>query len=115
MELIRRVAQEDHQARLNSSLWNASRDSGHSIGEKSGQNFGMATVTIDNRGLQPPEPMVRILSGLEGMSDGDEMVALMDREPIMLYPQLERRGWAWNIEESHGDGCYRLTIRRAEG
>lgn len=75
----------------------------------------MATVTIDNRGLQPPEPMVRILSGLDGMGDSDEMVALMDREPIMLYPQLERRGWSWNIEESQGDGCYRLTIRRAEG
>lgn len=76
----------------------------------------MANVTIDNRGLQPPEPMVRILSGLEELNDGDELVALMDREPIMLYPQLERRGWAWDFSGSEGgaDG-FRLTIRRASG
>ncbi|MCZ2110211.1 MAG: DUF2249 domain-containing protein [Dehalococcoidia bacterium] len=74
----------------------------------------MATVTIDNRGLQPPEPMVRILSGLDGLTDGDELVALMDREPIMLYPQLERRGWTWDFE-TNGDDGYRLSIRRATG
>ena len=31
----------------------------------------MATIEIDNRGLAPPEPMVRILAGLKELSAGD--------------------------------------------
>jgi uncharacterized protein (DUF2249 family) len=72
----------------------------------------MATRTIDNRGLQPPEPMVRILSELGSLDAGEELVALMDREPMLLYPELERRGFSWSFDE-HGDG-YRLVIRLAQ-
>ena len=72
----------------------------------------MATTTeIDNRGLGPPEPMVRILSGLQQLEDGGQLVALMDREPLLLYPELERRGWEWSFEEL--DDHYRLTIWKA--
>ena len=72
----------------------------------------MATQRIDNRGLQPPEPMVRILSRLQELPEGDELEALMDREPRLLYPELERRGFAWEFE--NGDGGYVLTVRRAD-
>jgi uncharacterized protein (DUF2249 family) len=71
----------------------------------------MATIQIDNRGLQPPEPMVRILAALGSLDTGDELVALMDREPHLLYPELERRGFTW--EFSDGDGAYVLTVRKA--
>ncbi len=70
----------------------------------------MATIEIDNRGLAPPEPMVRILAGLKELSAGDELVALMDREPRMLFPELERRGFAWEFAPE-GDGGV-LTVRR---
>jgi uncharacterized protein (DUF2249 family) len=70
----------------------------------------MANVRIDNRGLAPPEPMVRILSGLEELRDGDELVALMDREPHMLLAELDRRGVAWEFA-ADGDGGV-LTVRR---
>ena len=70
----------------------------------------MATVVIDNRGLHPPEPMVRILGALAKLVDGDDLVALMDREPLLLYPELERRGFEWTFDES-ATGA-RLTIRR---
>ncbi len=71
----------------------------------------MGTIQIDNRGLQPPEPMVRILAALGEVGADDEVAALMDREPLLLYPELERRGFNWEFEES-GDH-YVLTIRRA--
>ncbi len=64
---------------------------------------------IDNRGLQPPEPMVRILSSLGELEEGQELVALMDREPMLLYPELERRGYVWQFESA--DDGYRLTVR----
>lgn len=70
----------------------------------------MATIQIDNRGLQPPEPMVRILAALGGLAADDEVVALMDREPHLLYPELERRGFTWDF--GGHDDAYVLTIRR---
>ncbi len=70
----------------------------------------MAPLTIDNRGLPPPEPMVRILDGLGALEDGQDLVALMDREPYLLYPELERRGFSWELAEDGDD--YALTIRR---
>lgn len=72
----------------------------------------MAVIEIDNRGLQPPDPMVRILEALEKLPAGDQVLALMDREPMMLYPELERRGFTWTFEEGDVDG-HRLTIERA--
>ncbi|MCC6419908.1 MAG: DUF2249 domain-containing protein [Gemmataceae bacterium] len=71
----------------------------------------MATIAVDNRGLQPPEPMVRILGALSSLADGDEVEALMDREPVMLYPELERRGFAWEFEP--GADHHLLRIRKA--
>ena len=70
----------------------------------------MVTIQLDNRGLQPPEPMVRILAALGELGAGDEVVALMDREPMLLYRELERRGFTW--EFGGGDDGYVLTVRR---
>lgn len=57
----------------------------------------MTNVHLDSRGLPPPEPMVRILAALAEMSEQDQLVVLMDREPLMLYPELERRGFGWRF------------------
>lgn len=71
----------------------------------------MTQVEVDNRGLEPPEPMVRILSALKTMEPDGELVALMDREPLLLYPELERRGYTWDFQE--GSGHYVLRVRVA--
>jgi uncharacterized protein (DUF2249 family) len=55
--------------------------------------------------------MVRILAALGTLEDGTELAVLMDREPFMLYPELERRGFEWDFTEQDED--YLLTIRRA--
>ncbi len=67
-------------------------------------------IEIDNRGLEAPEPMVRILGALAGLRPGDSIVALMDHEPLLLYPELERRGCSWQLEESE-DG-FVITVQR---
>jgi TusA-related sulfurtransferase len=70
----------------------------------------MRTFELDNRGLEPPEPMVRILDAVKDLEDGDQVVALMDREPFLLYPELTRRGLEWDLEQD--DENFVLTIRR---
>lgn len=71
-------------------------------------------MQIDNRGLGPPEPMVRILGTLQELDTGSQLIALMDREPLLLYPELERRGWEWSCEEE--GNYFRLTMWKvAEG
>ncbi len=66
---------------------------------------------LDNRGLQPPEPMTRILDGLERLASGEVLEAGNDREPMLLYPELEARGAAIRVAKQ-ADGGVRLLIRR---
>jgi len=54
-------------------------------------------VHIDVRGLQPPEPMVAILRMLDFGEAGSVVIAHLDREPIFLYPELDDRGWSYEI------------------
>lgn len=70
----------------------------------------MTRHVLDNRGLIPPEPMVRILAAIAKLDAEDELCALMDREPFPLYSELTRRGFTWEFTEE--DGEQRLIIRR---
>ena len=67
------------------------------------------TAQLDNRGLMPPEPMVHILEKLEQMGPGEVLEAFNDREPLFLYPELQKRGHAFKTEQL--SGYYRLLIR----
>jgi len=49
---------------------------------------------IDVRGLSPPQPLVAIVQLLESIDDARAVVAYLDRDPLMLYPELAERGWA---------------------
>ena len=75
-----------------------------------GAGWPEPTQSLDNRGLQPPEPMVRILSALEQLAAGEVIEAWNDREPLLLYPELEARGAA--IQVSREASGVRLLIRR---
>jgi uncharacterized protein (DUF2249 family) len=67
--------------------------------------------TIDVRGLEPPEPMVRILEAVEGLRAGDAIEVLHERRPMFLYPQLDERGFSHETDESE-PGVVRIVIRR---
>src|SRR5690606_16520678 len=50
---------------------------------------------MDNRELEPPEPMVRTLEGVEALAPGQTIVVLLPREPVFLFEELQARGHAW--------------------
>lgn len=50
---------------------------------------------LDVGGLEPPEPMVRILEALDTLSDSESLRVLIDREPVPLYRILLRNGYQY--------------------
>lgn len=68
-------------------------------------------VELDLADLPPPEPMVRILSEVEKLQPGDVIFALLSREPLLLFPELAKRGhqWVGNFDET--GATYRIMIR----
>ncbi|MCF8476036.1 MAG: DUF2249 domain-containing protein [Pseudolabrys sp.] len=66
---------------------------------------------LDNRDLDPPEPMVRILAATEEMAPGDVLSALLCREPVFLFPELAKRGHRWR-GAFEGDGeTYKVLVQ----
>ena len=43
---------------------------------------------IDVRGLSPPQPLVEILRLVQSAGEGEAVIAHLDRDPQMLYPEL---------------------------
>jgi hypothetical protein len=67
---------------------------------------------IDVRGLPPPEPLVAILSLVQGSGSDATVIVHHDRDPRLLYGELALLGWvAQRIEAPPGEVCLRL--RRA--
>ena len=69
-------------------------------------------MNLDVNGLEPPEPMVRILEAVTALGPEDRLVVEHFREPVPLYAHLEAAGFAHEIVKL-GESRYRLTIRRA--
>jgi hypothetical protein len=65
---------------------------------------------LDLRDLDPPEPMVKALEGVESLRAGRTMAALLPREPVFLFEELDARGHAWRGAFLAQDG-YRIVIR----
>ncbi len=51
-------------------------------------------VELDVRGLEPPQPMIRVLETLTELGDGAQLLVRHHREPVLLYDKLELRGYA---------------------
>jgi uncharacterized protein (DUF2249 family) len=68
-------------------------------------------IAVDARGLEPTQPLVRILETLASLPDGAEMRAHTDRRPMHLYSFLEERGFIGTSEEQP-DGSFVTDIRR---
>lgn len=66
---------------------------------------------LDNRDLDPPEPMVRILAATEEMKEGEVLSALLCREPIFLIPELEKRHHRWTGGFEPDGTTYRILVR----
>lgn len=66
---------------------------------------------LDNRELDPPEPMVRILAAIESMTPGEVLSALLCREPIFLFPELAKRGHSWRGGFETDGTTYKVLVR----
>lgn len=48
---------------------------------------------LDLRGLEPPDPFVRSIEALQQLQEGQYLHLLHTRLPVMLFPELEPRGF----------------------
>jgi uncharacterized protein (DUF2249 family) len=78
--------------------------------EKAADADGEVQV-LDVRDLEPPEPMLRTLAALETLPAGATLVQINARVPQFLLPQLNARGFSYEIREQE-PGLIRLFIRR---
>jgi uncharacterized protein (DUF2249 family) len=81
------------------------------VGKPAFDNWPEPSVHLDNRDLDPPEPMVRILTAAEKLAPGETLSALLRREPVFLFPQLEKRGYRWLGGFLPDGATYQLTVR----
>ncbi|MBT2690071.1 DUF2249 domain-containing protein [Bacillus sp. ISL-47] len=68
-------------------------------------------MKLDNRGLEPPQPMMRTLAALEGLSCGETLSIINDRRPMFLYEQLEKLGYKHETTEQN-DGSFLIEITK---
>jgi TusA-related sulfurtransferase len=68
-------------------------------------------IELDARGLEPPQPMIRILEALATLPAGAALKAWTDRRPVPLFVILAERGYTSQTEEDK-NGSYITYIRR---
>jgi TusA-related sulfurtransferase len=66
-------------------------------------------ILVDARGLEPPEPMERVMQALALMRPGQSIRLLLHREPFPLYPLLAERGYR-HATRMESDGSYVILI-----
>ena len=64
---------------------------------------------LDVCGLEPPEPMVRILDALDLLGPGDRLRVLIDRAPLPLYRVLAENGFGHSFT-AQPDGRFEIAI-----
>lgn len=69
-------------------------------------------ILLDARGLEPPEPMERVLQTLALLRPGQSIRMLLHREPFPLYPILAERGYR-HATTMQADGSYVILIAPA--
>jgi uncharacterized protein (DUF2249 family) len=67
---------------------------------------------VDARGLEPPEPLIRILSALESLPAGATLWARTDREPCHLFGEATQRGFR-HESKAQPDGSWLTVLTRA--
>lgn len=66
-------------------------------------------IILDVRGLEPPEPMERVLSALDKLRAGEQLLMIIDRQPRPLYRILQNNGYAFR-ETFRPEGIFEILI-----
>jgi len=68
-------------------------------------------IELDVRGLEPPEPLVRVLEALDTLPNDGQLLLKIDCRPLPLYRVLDQDGYAYE-ERAGTDTLYEITIFR---
>lgn len=68
-------------------------------------------IKLDNRGLEPPKPMMRTLAAIDRCRAGDEVHIHNDRVPVFLIEELNNLGCPYEVEDQ-ADGSAKVKIRK---
>ena len=71
-------------------------------------------VLVDARGLEPPEPMEKVMQMLALLRPDQSIRLLLHREPFPLYSILAERGYGHDTR-MEADGSYVILIRPLNG
>ncbi len=66
---------------------------------------------LDVRGLEPPQPMVKVAKALEELKEGEVLEVLGSRPFTHLLPRLQELGYSYELEER--EEGYLLRIWRS--
>jgi uncharacterized protein (DUF2249 family) len=66
-------------------------------------------ILVDARGLEPPEPLERVLTALESLQAGQRLRFLIHRQPYPLYELLRRYHYRF-ITQVLADGSVEVII-----
>lgn len=66
-------------------------------------------ILVDARGLEPPEPMEKVMTTLELLRPGQSIRMLLHREPFPLYAILAERGYR-HATTMQADGSYYVIL-----
>ena len=73
-------------------------------------------LQVDVRGFPCPEPLVTVLRLIDGGEAGDRLTARFSQEPLLLYAELDERGWRHRLippsDETRNDGHVVIEIFR---
>lgn len=69
------------------------------------------SIHLDNRGLEPPKPMIRTMDALEKARPGDTITIHNDRVPAFLLEEIKTLGYPHEIEPQP-DGSAIVTIHK---
>lgn len=69
-----------------------------------------AEKILDARGLPPPQPFELTMNALCELETGEELVLIIDREPVPIYRVLERNGYGWQTTHHPEDGRFEIRI-----
>ncbi|MFA5083261.1 MAG: DUF2249 domain-containing protein [Hydrogenophilaceae bacterium] len=67
-------------------------------------------ILVDARWLEPPEPIERVLDALDRLGVGERIRFLIHREPLPLFPILDRLGYRHEVRLLD-DGDFEILIR----
>ncbi|MEE8394782.1 MAG: DUF2249 domain-containing protein [bacterium] len=63
-----------------------------------------AAVELELRDMEPPQPMIEILSALEKLKPGEQLVAVLPHKPGPLFPRLAEAGCTYTIGQREDRG-----------